>query len=237
MDKERGGSMSELFLQHNGQKVKIDYVTSDLHLSHTNIAKYAGRPFDNSKNTYHMDSTLINNWNSVVKENDTVLCLGDMALGDMSLSIPMYSQMNGLKYLIPGNHDGNSSIMKKRYKKKVDLLAEWESLYESEFINLPETGVELSLVINNKEYAGFASHYPPYNDGHHGLNNGFADKFEAFRPSKPKKDEFILHGHTHSNTFYDTNFKNVFHVGIDAHDLKPVSTAIVSQWFTEYLNN
>lgn len=230
--------MNQLFLYlGDDKKVKIDHVTSDLHLSHINIAHYAGRPFDNSSNTYHMDSALIANWNSVVKENDTVLCLGDMALGDMSLSIPMYSQMNGLKYLIPGNHDGNSSIMKKRYKKKLDKLQQWETLYKNEFIVLPETGVKLSLKVSNKEYNGFASHYPPYNGGHHGLNNGFADKFEILRPSKPKKDEFILHGHTHSKTLYDTNFKNVFHVGIDAHDLKPVNVETISQWFAEYLLN
>jgi len=231
--------MNQLFLHlDNDEKIRIDYVTSDLHLSHTNIAKYAGRPFDNTSNTYHMDSTLIKNWNSIVKENDTVLCLGDMALGDMSLSIPMYSQMNGLKYLIPGNHDGNSSIMKKRYKKKLEKLAEWEALYENEFINLPETGVKLSLMLDdNVEYKGFASHYPPYNDGHHGLNNGLADKFENFRPSKPKKNEFVLHGHTHSKSLYDTNFKNVFHVGVDGHELKPVSVEAISQWFNEYLNS
>lgn len=234
---KEGVDMSELFLKYDDQKVKVDYVTSDLHLSHTNIAKYANRPFDNSVSTYHMDSTLVKNWNKVVEENDTVLCLGDMALGDMSFSIPMYSQMNGLKYLIPGNHDGNSSIMKKRYKKKLDKLAEWEELYKNEFINLPESGVELSIILNDVEYSGFASHYPPYNDGHHGLNNGFPDKFEKLRPPKPKKKEFVLHGHTHTHSLYDTNFKNVFHMGVDAHDLTPVPSEEVVVLFEKYLNN
>lgn len=56
--------MNQLFLYlEDDKKVKIDHVTSDLHLSHTNIAQYVGRPFDNSSNTYHMDSTLIANWN------------------------------------------------------------------------------------------------------------------------------------------------------------------------------
>lgn len=231
--------MSELFLKYDNQKIKIDYVTSDQHLSHPNIAKYANRPFDNSVNTYHMDSTLVKNWNSVVREEHTVLCLGDMALGDMSLSIPMYSQMNGLKYLIPGNHDGNSSIMKKRYKKKLDKLAEWDHLYNEEFIVLPETGVELVLVIDGKEHKGFASHYPPYNDLHHGLNNGFVDKFESLRPSKPKKDEFVLHGHTHSHDIFENvnGFRNVFHMGVDAHDLTPVSSEDIAGLFVEYLKS
>lgn len=220
----------------DGEKVKIDHVTSDLHLSHTNIAKYAGRPFDNTSNTYHMDSTLIKNWNTVVGEDDAVLCLGDMALGDMSLSIPMYSHMNGLKYLIPGNHDGNSSVMRKRYKKKLDKLTEWEKLYDTEFIVLPETGVKLELIVEGVSYHGVASHYPPFNDAHHGLNNGFVDKFKNLRPVLPKKDEFILHGHTHSHNIIDSSgLKNVFHMGVDAHDLRPVSAEKVVDWFEEYL--
>lgn len=228
--------MKQLFLYlEDGKRVRVDYVTSDLHLSHINIAQYAGRPFDNSSSTYHMDSTLINNWNSVVKENDIVLCLGDMALGDMSLSVPMYSQMNGLKYLVPGNHDGNSSVMRKRYKKKLDKLTEWENLYDAEFIVLPETGVKLELIVEGVSYHGVASHYPPFNDAHHGLNNGFVDKFKSLRPGFPNKDEFILHGHTHSHTTFDTAWKNVFHMGVDAHDLRPVSAEVVSQWFAEYL--
>lgn len=235
-ESEGGENMDQLFLRlENSDTVKIDHVTSDLHLSHRNIAQYAGRPFDNSSSTYHMDTALIKNWNDVVAEDDTVLCLGDMALGDMDVSIPMYSQMNGLKYLIPGNHDGNSSVMRKRYKKKVDKLQQWEKLYDNEFINLPETGVKLSLSIDGTEYHGFASHYPPHNDGHHGLNNGFADKFKDFRPPQPKRDEFVIHGHTYSKTIFDTTFKNVFHVGIDAHDLRPVSSLTVSEWFVGYL--
>lgn len=231
--------MNELYIiLQDGQRVKIDHVTSDLHLSHKNIAKYAGRPFDNSTNTYHMDSTLINNWNNVVKEEDTVLCLGDMALGDMSLSIPMYSQMNGLKYLIPGNHDGNSSVMRKRYNKKLDKLQKWNELYANEFIVLPETGVELLLIIDGKEYKGFASHYPPFNDLHHGLNNDFADKFKNLRPAVPEKDEFVLHGHTHSHSVVedDSGMRNVFHMGVDAHDLKPVSAETVAEFFKKFRN-
>lgn len=75
------------------------YFTADLHLGHVNILKYCSRPFSCAE---HMDETLINNWNSVVKPMDTVYVLGDFAMRDPRSYL---ERLYGDFYLIPGNHD------------------------------------------------------------------------------------------------------------------------------------
>lgn len=78
------------------------WFTSDLHLGHANIIKYANRPF---KNVEHMNSTLIGNWNSVVKPTDTIYILGDVFFCSADSAVSMMSSLNGHKILILGNHD------------------------------------------------------------------------------------------------------------------------------------
>lgn len=79
-----------------------DYFISDLHLGHDNILKFEPyyRPFATIE---EHNSTLIENWNRVVKKGDRVFCLGDFAMG--SQNIKLGAKLNGQKYLILGNHD------------------------------------------------------------------------------------------------------------------------------------
>lgn len=82
------------------------YYTSDLHLGHKNIIKYENRPFADVE---EMNEKLIENWNSVVKPEDTVYHLGDFAIkgANMNLDriVEIYNRLNGDKYMIVGNHD------------------------------------------------------------------------------------------------------------------------------------
>lgn len=79
------------------------YFTSDLHLGHTNIIKYANRPF---KDADEMNEAIIRNWNSVVTENDTVFVLGDVVFFSHEDKIKyVLNRLNGIKRLIWGNHD------------------------------------------------------------------------------------------------------------------------------------
>ena len=81
------------------------YLISDTHFNHKNIIQYEGRPF---KSTEEMNDALIENWNAVVKPEDTVIHLGDVGLGhesDLKCIIP---SLNGHKILIRGNHDTKS---------------------------------------------------------------------------------------------------------------------------------
>ena len=76
------------------------FVTSDLHLDHTNIIKYCKRPF---MNTEDMNKTLVDNWNNTISNKDTVYFLGDMSFGKGSRSADYWlSKLNGNIFFIRG---------------------------------------------------------------------------------------------------------------------------------------
>ena len=79
------------------------WFTSDLHLGHRAAISMCERPFENVKD---MNETLVCNFNSCVKNNDTVYILGDIAHRTPVAAInQMIGRMNGKKILCKGNHD------------------------------------------------------------------------------------------------------------------------------------
>lgn len=83
------------------------WFTADTHFNHANIIKHCNRPF---KTVAEMDTCLINNWNKVVKAEDTVYHLGDFAWGNTNIT-EWYSKLNGRVLLIRGNHDKRLGCM------------------------------------------------------------------------------------------------------------------------------
>jgi len=87
----------------------MNYFTSDLHFGHGNIIKYCNRPF---KTPDDMNNSLIRNWNSRVKEEDTVFHVGDFCFQRSSQSLKAKcweDKLNGKIIHIKGNHDKNNS--------------------------------------------------------------------------------------------------------------------------------
>ena len=73
-----------------------------------NILKFK----DNDNQTFrkfedvdHMNSVMIDNWNSVVKPGDKVYHLGDVFFGNKDKFKKLWPRLNGRKRLIVGNHD------------------------------------------------------------------------------------------------------------------------------------
>ena len=80
-----------------------DFFSADQHFSHKNILKYCHRPF---KDVHEMNKTIVDNWNNVVAENDTVYVLGDVAMHNRAQELqPIVERLKGHKILILGNHD------------------------------------------------------------------------------------------------------------------------------------
>ncbi len=85
------------------------FLISDSHFSHENSWKTFKlddgvtpmRPFTS---TEEMDETMVDNWNRVVRPQDKVYHLGDIAMSKRPLHAIM-PRLNGEKVLIKGNHD------------------------------------------------------------------------------------------------------------------------------------
>ena len=85
--------------------------TSDLHLFHPNIIRYCGRPFPDVQK---MKDTIIRNWNTHVKDEDTVFHVGDFFLAKSSEAPDSVRHFQDVRKLlkgniifIQGNHDHN----------------------------------------------------------------------------------------------------------------------------------
>lgn len=185
------------------------WFTSDLHMWHSNILKYnPNRPWTEVQ---EMNEGLIRNWNSLIKPEDTVYCLGDFSFNFRS--IELYSnRLNGSKFLCPGNHDFVHSYNKKSRNETKRL--EWIKKYEEYgWTILPEqTTIDIEGIgvvnICHMPYASYGDHMD-------------AEKNDKYAKWRPKDDgKYLLHGHTHS--LEKIKGRNI-HVGIDAWNCFPVS--------------
>lgn len=115
------------------------FFTSDLHFSHDRGFLYEPRGFNSIE---EMNETVINNWNSVVSNEDTVYILGDLILNDNEKGIECLNRLNGIKKFVIGNHDTDTRVQ----------------LYQ-------DNGLEClgyATVIKYEKYHFYLSHYPTY---------------------------------------------------------------------------
>lgn len=95
------------------------YLISDTHFGHANIISYCGRPF---ASVGEMDEGMVYRWNSVVRPQDHVYHLGDVAVSQQTLNAVM-PRLAGHKRLILGNHDNHAPIGD--YAKHFDKILAW----------------------------------------------------------------------------------------------------------------
>lgn len=97
------------------------WVISDTHFGHENSLKW-GRPFSSVDD---MDSTMVDNWNSVVKPGDKVYHLGDVFFGCKDRFKKNWVKLHGKKRLIVGNHDDIKFLSSGTFFQKVYLWRVW----------------------------------------------------------------------------------------------------------------
>lgn len=97
------------------------FTISDTHFSHNNILKFKqpdGSLVREFKSVEEMDTSLILNWNSVVKPDDIVIHCGDVCFSGQSYDRIM-PLLHGKKYLVRGNHDTFSEGRYQRHFSRV----------------------------------------------------------------------------------------------------------------------
>lgn len=147
------------------------WITSDTHYGHKNIMKHCNRPFENVN---EMDEKLIENWNSVVKNTDTVYHLGDFSFhrSDWRPDQHILARLHGTKHLIVGNHD-SAQFMRK--------CQEWESVTDG----LLELSLPSSTLGREGSHLHFVlSHYPmrEWNGFYHGSYHLFGHVHGKMKP-------------------------------------------------------
>lgn len=118
----------------------MNYYTADTHFFHTNIIKYCNRPF---KDAEEMNEKIIENFNSVLTDEDTLYILGDIGMGKNTTPADvarMLGRIKGKKILIAGNHD--------------------ETLIKKPVVREQLGGIHKQLLIKDATNYVFLCHYP-----------------------------------------------------------------------------
>lgn len=174
---------------------------SDHHLNHKRIIEFCNRPF---QNLGHMNVEIVRRHNALVQADDIYFAVGDLAMGDFEEAMGFAASLNGIKYIVLGNHDRASTVFDRgrnieRYTRRYE---------QAGFTVLPETGVTIDL--HGTRIA--VCHYPYFGD------HTERDRHVALRP----KDEGLplVHGHIHAERRISGR---MFNVGVDVNDFTPVS--------------
>lgn len=84
------------------------WLIADTHFGHERLLTFvdrAGRRVRPFRDVDEMDEFLVERWNSVVKDGDTVLHLGDVTNAPEARFEALWRRLNGSKRLVIGNHD------------------------------------------------------------------------------------------------------------------------------------
>ena len=182
------------------------FFTSDTHFGHNKEFLYGSRGFNSVEE--HAEE-IIKRWNSVVKAHDVVYFLGDMTLSTEyeEKALEWVKRLNGEIYWIAGNHDTNNRIDK--FLVECDNIAEFRGFAERMKLD------KKSLLL---------SHYPTIT----------ANRLDSDEPGL-KNVVYNLHGHTHQKTNFSPDLPlTCYHVGLDSHDLTPVSWSEINADLNKY---
>ena len=168
------------------------YFTSDWHIGHDKEFLWRPRGFNNIT---EMNEAIIKNCNKILKPEDTLFILGDLALGQNEPQWnQVYYNINCPEiYFITGNHDTANKIKKYTHEYGLTSLGE-------------------ACTVKLEGYHFFLSHYPTlvgnYDDNDRPLNKRLIN----------------LCGHSHTkDRFADFDKGLIYHVELDAHDNQIVS--------------
>lgn len=202
------------------------FVTSDLHFGHRKVSEVRG-----FESTDDHDRHLIERWQETVPKNATVFVLGDIAgrRDDHKHALNLLAGLNGVKYLISGNHDAAHPV----HVEAFDVLPDYQYVFRSVQpfvqvrVNIPSgpgvPGLRRILM----------SHFPYAGTGGDGEGRT-QDRWSQFR--LPDMGQTLIHGHTHRadqrGHLSDDGTPQV-HAGLDAWGMAPVSMRAVADLILE----
>lgn len=169
------------------------WMTSDTHFSHNKSFIFKPRGFNSVE---EMNENIVERWNNIVKENDMIFHLGDVALNNTEEAINYIKLLKGNIKWIRGNHCTESKIQTIcKYCSNIQLIGNIDT--------------SLAYILKYGKFNFYLSHYPT-------LTANFDDK-------KFTQHVINLHGHTHQQSHWlQLTNPFMYHVGVDSHNCTPV---------------
>jgi calcineurin-like phosphoesterase family protein len=186
------------------------WLTSDLHLGHTNIIAFCNRPYDSVD---AMNNDLVERWNGRIAADDDVWVLGDVAMGKLDESLAYVELLNGNKHLVPGNHDRMFGCVGTKYAVTAQRYV------DAGFVDILEPAIGLQIGERNV----MVTHFPYAGDS----RDQYDDRYIDCRPED--MGHYLVHGHTHG--LWRRNGRMI-DVGVDAWGGYPVSFDEVDDLFS-----
>lgn len=179
------------------------WLTSDSHLGHRLVSGLRG-----FASTDEHDWAILQNVRTAIKgdHDPEIWWLGDIAFDGWRERIKAIGAIPGSHHLVVGNHDRISPEMSRAHAYQRDFLEVFDS-------------VHLMARLSCEGQRFVLSHYPYSGDSQK------EDRDAQWRVRDLGKP--ILHGHTHSHEKFTLSDKGTpqIHVGLDAHDLRPIRLA------------
>lgn len=198
------------------------YFTSDQHFGHTAVITFSNRPF---RDADHMDSVLLNNYNSTVGKHDVCYFLGDVGFSTKEKMRDLIGRMNGVKILITGNHDRGDRAMKEMgFHTVMNGGVLWIAKHRVTLSHCPLFG------ITREDTTGMNGTMP--GDHWHGVNRPtYKDQY-----SFTDEGQFHLHGHIHSPNGGKSKqiLDRQYDVGVDSNNYRPVNISVIESWVAKY---
>lgn len=189
------------------------WFTSDLHFGHARILEYCKGRAALWSTVEDMNRGLVERWNAVVQPQDTVIILGDLAMGKRAETVPYLQWCAGLKVLVPGNHDSCWEYGRDGYGSTPSQLMKHRRDYQT-WGGIDDIWLNSAEFMLDNRIKVVLSHLPPLECDAHPEEA----RFVGLRPPYP--EGWMLCGHVHEAW---QQHGRVINVGVDVWDYQPVN--------------
>lgn len=188
---------------------KNTYLISDQHFGHSKITEFEpSRLTETEKDSQQsQEDMIIQRHNSIVKEDDIVVFLGDFAFNSPS---NWASKLNGKKYLILGNHDRPNHQSYERDFEHV-FRGVYYDIDGINFVHKPEDELVSSVIVECEDYVLAFCHYPiGYEDEHDFRRIELKNRIKLLSKIHDSfMIDYVIHGHVHSKSVPKDMYYNV----------------------------
>lgn len=205
------------------------YFMADPHFGHERIIELSQRPFGS---VGEMNKGILDGINSTVGRRDTLVIVGDTALGKLNETLKLLTRVRAARiWLLPGNHDRFSLAYRHSGAAETQRMKRglWRTQYESARDGI-RAEPDLVPSVWGMRVGGrrvMLSHYP-YRGAEGDAREAEARRADRLAMLKPQDTGYpLIHGHVHHAWQRNGRMLNV---GVDVWDFKPVAESVVADW-------